>query len=97
MFPHYTIQENIATVPKLLKWDKKHIQNRTNELMHKLHLSTDMLVRYPHELSGGQQQRVGIIRALIANTPVLLMDEPFGALDNITNRRFIPHLNRWMN
>lgn len=84
LFPHYTVYENIAVVPRLLRWTKEKTQARINELLGKLHLGTDVLARYPKDLSGGQQQRVGIARALAADPPVLLMDEPFSALDNLT-------------
>jgi osmoprotectant transport system ATP-binding protein len=83
LFPHRTIRQNMATVPGLLKWDKARIAERVDELAELVALDPHMLDRYPAELSGGQRQRVGVARALAADPPVLLMDEPFGAVDPI--------------
>ncbi len=88
LFPHRTIAENIATVPSLLDWDKRRIKARVDELLELVGLDPDdYRGRYPAELSGGQQQRVGVARAMAADPPIMLMDEPFGAVDPITRER----------
>jgi osmoprotectant transport system ATP-binding protein len=84
LFPHQTVQDNIATVPKLLGWRKDRIEARVRELLELISLDYDEVAhRYPNQLSGGQRQRVGVARALAADPPLLLMDEPFGAIDPI--------------
>ena len=88
LFPHRTIADNISTVPHLLGWDKGRIRNRVDELLELVGLSPgEYRDRYPAELSGGQQQRVGVARALAADPPIMLMDEPVGAVDPITRER----------
>src|SRR4051812_7422562 len=83
LFPHRTILDNIATVPHLLGWDKKRAKARAGELMERVGLDAKLAKRYPFQLSGGQQQRVGVARALAADPPIMLMDEPFSAVDPI--------------
>lgn len=88
LFPHMTIEENVAVVPNLLGWDKTKIKSRVEELLALVELDPAKFAkRYPKQLSGGQQQRVGVARALAADPPVMLMDEPFGATDPITREK----------
>ncbi len=88
LFPHMTVAKNIATVPDMLGWDKARIAKRTDELLELVGLAPkEYRGRYPQQLSGGQQQRVGLARALAADPSIMLMDEPFAAIDNITRRR----------
>lgn len=89
LFPHMTVAQNVAIVPRLLRWPKERRRQRVRELLELLGLTpiTDFLHRYPAELSGGQRQRVGVARALGADPAILLMDEPFGAIDPITRER----------
>lgn len=84
LMPHMTIRDNITLVPKLLKWSKDKRDERANQLIKLAQLPAEFLDRYPSELSGGQQQRIGVVRAFAANQDIILMDEPFGALDPIT-------------
>ncbi len=88
LIPHMTIAENIGLVPRMLKWKKSEISNRVDELLEMVGLPASRYAkRYPRQLSGGQQQRIGVARALAADPPVMLMDEPFGAIDPITRER----------
>ena len=89
LFPHMTVRDNIATIPKILKWDKKRIDEQVDRLLELVQLEpAEFRNRYPSQLSGGQQQRIGLARALICNPMVMLLDEPFGAIDAI-NREIL--------
>ncbi|MDN6297841.1 MAG: ABC transporter ATP-binding protein [Halomonas sp.] len=95
LFPHWSVARNIGTVPRLLKWPVDQIRERVEELMQFLDLPVDAFAhKYPHQLSGGQAQRVGVARALAADPDILLMDEPFGALDPITREKLQSMLAR---
>lgn len=95
LFPHWTVARNIGLVPRLLKWSPSEVQAKVDELMGLLGLPKDEFAhKYPHQLSGGQAQRVGVARALAADPDILLMDEPFGALDPITREKLQDELAR---
>lgn len=99
LMPHMTVYENIIMVPKLLKWDQDKMRKTAESLIKRVDMPVEFLDRYPQELSGGQQQRIGVIRALAANQNIILMDEPFGALDPITRdalQELVKHLQAEM-
>jgi osmoprotectant transport system ATP-binding protein len=84
LFPHFTVERNIALVPRIENWPRARVEERVRELLAKVGLNADLASRYPSQLSGGQRQRVGVARALAADPPILILDEAFGALDPIT-------------
>ena len=98
LFPHFTVARNIGLVPKIAGWPEERIRARVDEMLQLVGLSPDLASRYPNQLSGGQRQRVGVARALAADPEILLMDEPFGALDPLTRddlqREFLGLLQR---
>jgi osmoprotectant transport system ATP-binding protein len=94
LFPHFTVAENIAITPKLLGWDAARRQARAAELLELVRLGASYAARFPHELSGGERQRVGVARALAAKPEIVLMDEPFGALDPLTRDALIQDYRR---
>ncbi len=95
LFPHMTIEDNIAVIPKVLKWDKERIDARVDELLEMVGLEPkEFRDRYPAQLSGGQQQRIGLARALVTDPKIMLLDEPFGAIDAITRLNLQNELKR---